>query len=74
MNNPNITLSCVRNIVREDVKHFNPDGSFWICSRLRFKDGADNTLMTITMYGGDNIPHGPEIDSQPMREYHGMRG
>jgi hypothetical protein len=69
-----MTLLRVRSIEREDVKHFNPDGSFWICTRLRFKDGGGNTLMTVSLYGEDNIPHGPEVDSQPMREYHGMRG
>lgn len=65
---PNLTLSYVNRISREDIKHKNNDGTFWICTRFNFQNEQGITLLTVTLYGDNNIPQGPEIKAQPMRD------
>lgn len=62
---PNLTLSYVRFIHREDIKHKNADGTHWICTRLNFKNEQGITLLTVTLYGDETAP---EIKTTPMRD------
>lgn len=62
---PNLTLSYTHYIAREDIKHKNADGSFWICTRLTFKNEKGIALLTVTLYGGETAP---EIKATPLRD------
>ena len=62
---PNLNLSYVNRISREDIKHDNADGTFWICTRFNFQNEQGITLLTVTLYGDEKVP---EIKTTALRE------
>jgi len=67
MNNgfPNLTLSYVRSIHREDIKYNNADGTHWTSTRLYFKNEQGVTLLSVALLGGETAP---EIKTTPLRD------
>lgn len=64
---PSLTCVDVRSIHREDIKHSNADGTHWVCTRLYFKNEKGDKLMTVILYGDENLPP-PEFKSKPLRD------
>lgn len=66
MNNgfPNLTLSYVRSIHREDIRIDNADGTHWVYTRMYFKNAQGVTLFSVALTGDETVP---ELKTTPMK-------